>query len=317
MQNSDTPSSESSLDTNSAAAAFASLIDPSPDEGLPKVDTEIDLKEKTAEPEAPAEPPEDPPEALDDGVEVEIDGKPVRLTKEQIAEAYKSGLRQADYTKKTMEASDVKKAAQAELGKAQADRAQYADNLQRMAVQLETVLQAQQQTDWNALLDNDPVEYLKQQHLFQQRQAAYQQNTQQRQVVASQMQAEQAKSQSEYIQIQQQELLAKLPAWKDATKASAERDALKSYLKTEGYDDASITGISDHKAVLLARKAMLYDQMMTKASAAAKKVATLPAKVERPGVQENSSLDKRGSQFARLGKTGRVEDAAKLFTSFL
>ena len=62
----------------------------------------------------------------------------------------------------------------------------------------------------------------------------------------------------------------------------------------------------------MARKAMLYDQMVGKAAAAAKKVATLPNKVERPGGGETQNLDKRAAAFQRLSKSGRVEDAASL-----
>ena len=61
---------------------------------------------------------------------------------------------------------------------------------------------------------------------------------------------------------------------------------------------------------------MLYDQMMSKAQAAAKKVSTLPTKVERPGVAaEAPGLDKRTSAYQKLAKSGKVEDAAAIFAS--
>lgn len=314
----DNPSPEStSLDVNQAASLFANAFDPPKEVDSDPVDTELDLKEPEKEPEQKSEPEAEAPDDSSDVVTVKIDGKDVQLTQEQIAEAYKNGLRQADYTKKTMEAAEVKKSAQVEIDTARQERNQYAANLDRMAAQLDGVMQAAANVDMNALLESDPVEYLKQTHLFNQRQAQLNQVNQQRQQIAAQTQAEQAEAQRTYIQTQQQELLAKLPAWKDAAKASAERDALKSYLKAEGYDDASIAGISDHRAVILARKSMLYDQMISKASAAAKKVATLPQKVERPGVADSPQMDKRGAAYQRLSKSGRIEDAAALFSSIL
>ena len=62
---------------------------------------------------------------------------------------------------------------------------------------------------------------------------------------------------------------------------------------------------------------MLYDQMIAKASAATKKVATLPQKVERPGVSEGPNNDKRTQAYQRLAKSGKVEDAAALFANLL
>lgn len=315
----DNPSPEStgSLDLNQAANALSVVMGRTEAEvEVPPVDTEIDVNPPKAD-ETKPETQEAAPADAQQTVTVKIDGKDVELTQEQIADAYKNGLRQADYTKKTMEAAELRKSAQEQSAQALQERQMYAQNLNRMAAQLEGVLGQQQQTDMNALLESDPVEYLKQQHLWQQRQAQLQQINQQRQMFAAQQQAEQAQAQQSHLQQQQQELLAKLPGWKDSAKAAAERDALKAYLKTEGFDDSAIDGISDHKAVILARKAMLYDQMTAKASAAAKKVAPLPTKVERPGVTETPGNDKRTAAYQRLAKSGRVEDAAAIFATLL
>jgi hypothetical protein len=75
--------------------------------------------------------------------------------------------------------------------------------------------------------------------------------------------------------------------------------------------------ITDAKAVLLARKAMLYDQMVGKASAAAKKVSALPQKVERPGQGDNPGITPRTAAYLKLNKTGKVEDAARAFAAIL
>lgn len=305
-----------SLDVNQASAAFENFFS-APEEvksDEPLVDTEIDLKQAPAEvPEAPPEPEQDAP--ADEPVTVKIDGKDVVLTKEQIAQAYKDGLRQADYTKKTMEVAEQRKTAQAETAKAQQERATYADNLNRMAAQLEGVLEVQQQTNWDELLKSDPVEYLAQQRLAQQRYAQLQQVNQQRGLVEAQMKAESEKAHQSFIESQQQELLAKLPAWTDEAKAKAEKEAIRAYLSKEGYDDKALQNVSDHKAVILARKAMLYDQMIEKANAAAKKVQALPTKVERPGVADQNNVDRRTASIQRFNKTGSIEDASRAFSS--
>lgn len=317
MDNPSTESSTGPLNINSAASAFASLLDP------PEV-------KKDEQPDAPAEPESsdeteaEPVEATDeqpseDGekVTIEVDGKTVELSKEELAEAYKNGLRQSDYTKKTMEVAEQRKAAEAEIAKAQQERYEYAVNLQKMAAQLEGALEQQSQIDWQALLESDPVEYLKQQNLYQQRQAAYQNTLSQQQQLAAQAQADQAQARQAYLAQQQEALLAKLPDWKDAAKAQAEKSAIAQYLKDTGFEDDLISQVADHRQVLIARKAMLYDQMMSKAQAAAKKVAAAPQRVVKPGQGESPRVDGRSSAMQRLGKSGKVEDAAAVFASFI
>src|SRR5688572_20722414 len=76
-------------------------------------------------------------------VTVLVDGKPVELTKAQIAEAHKGSLRQADYTKKTQEVAEQRKAAEAETAKAREERARYAEGLNKAQAVLEAQLQEQ------------------------------------------------------------------------------------------------------------------------------------------------------------------------------
>lgn len=310
----DNPSSESStapLTHDSAAALFETILSPQEEPKTPQPDAApVEAKAETpAETEATA-----PPAEPDQTVTVKIDGKDVEVSLSELKSGYQ---RQADYTRKTMETAEQRKQAQAETQKAQQERQAYAANLQKLQVQDEAALQQQQSIDWTALLESDPVEYLKQQHLAQTRQARLNQVYAEQQTIATQMQAEQAQSYQQHLMAQHDDLVAKLPEWRDEAKATAEKSALREYLLNQGYDKDAVSNIGDAKAVILARKAMLYDQVMAKAQAAAKKVATLPTRVERPGIGENPNLDKRSSAFQRLNKTGRVEDAAAVFAGLL
>ena len=294
----------SAIDTNEAGEALAALLDP----------VEPETK---SEPELPAL--DAPVEGVEEGAEddplvtIKVDGKDIEVKMSELKQGYQ---RQADYTRKTMEASDTRKAADAETAKARQERDAYAQNLNRFQAQLEGTLQEQQKTDWEALLNSDPVEYLRQQHLAQARQAQLQQVYTEQQKVGAIQRAEAEQAQASHLQTQQQELLAKLPEWRDAKKADADRAAIRDFLVKEGYDAQSLNQINDARAVVLARKAMLYDQMVSKASAAAKKIATLPTRVERPGTGEHG-MDKRSSAFQRLSKSGSVNDAADIFASLI
>ncbi|TFH81873.1 hypothetical protein E4J90_09495 [Pseudomonas kribbensis] len=243
-----------------------------------------------------------------------MDGKEVEVPLSELLNGYQ---RQSDYTKKTMEAAELRRTADAETQKAQQERFEYNSKLERMAVQLEGVLEQQSQIDWPALLESDPMEYLKQQQLFQQRQALYQQNMQERQQLAQQFQNEQAQAHQSYLAKQQEDLLAKLPDWKDDAKAAAEKTAISKFLKEQGFGDEDISSIADHRHVIVARKAMLYDQLMAKANVQAKKVQEAPQRVVKPGVTSNGSADGRTAAAKNHAKNGTVESAAAVFAQFL
>ena len=317
----DTPTSEPSttpLDMNTATDAFASLLDPVVEEQTPE-EQEAEAIDELTKPKESKEPEEsaDESEASDEKVTIQVDGKTVELTKAELADAYKNGLRQADYTQKTMAAAEARKAADAEATKARSERATYATDLQKLSAQLEGALQQQNNIDWDALISSDPVEAMKQQHLLQKRQAAYQETQQRLYAIEQQSQAERAQELASFRETQQQELLAKLPDWKDQAKATAEAAAIRGYLKTQGFDDSAIAGITDHRAVLLARDAMLYRQMMSKAQAAAKKVSDLPQRTIRPGVTDSGKSDGRSTAMQRLAKSGSIDDAAAAFKNFI
>jgi hypothetical protein len=339
-----------SIDTNQAGEIFSSLFAPEPrDKELPaghepakpdnaqeeggdaKPLTEEEALAKAAAEEANGSEPaqDDPKDAVK--VTVQVDGKAVELTPEEIAEAYKSGLRQADYTRKTTEAAEVRKTADAELARANAeiaaarqDRMAYAQNLQLLGQQLHSVLQQTAQVDLDRLAVENPAEYVKQKHLLDQRQASLQrvqfeqhrinqQNQAEQQRMQQMQQAQQAQAAADHIKQQRDALLAKLPEWKDQAKASAEKASLSKYLEKEGYKADELTNVNDHRTVLLARKAMLYDKLMDRAKASTAKVEKLPMKVERPGTATAPS-DGRTAAMQRLEKSGRVEDAAAIFS---
>lgn len=308
--------SNSPLNADQAAAVFAGILDPKEPEQAPEDQEQATqgAETQTETPETEAQQAEQAQSEDDPLVTVKIDGKEVEIPLSELKNGYQ---RQADYTRKTMEASAERKAADAEKQAAHQERNTYAQNLVRMQAQLEGALQEQQNIDWNALIQTDPQAYLQQKHLYDQRQALLQQNYAAQQQLSQQMQAEQAQQFQAHLKAQHEELVAKLPEWKDEAKAKAETTAIREYLANAGFPEQDINSVADAKVVVIARKAMLYDQMISKAQAAQKKVAAAPAKVERPGTGEAPGLDRRTSSYQKLAKSGRVEDAAAVFASIL
>lgn len=317
MDNQATESSNGALDIHAAADAFGSLLGDDPNENeAPESaatdDPEAAAEQVAADELAAEEEASDAPEAADT-ITVEIDGKTVTLTKEQIAENHKNGLRQADYTRKTMEAAEARKSAEAEATKARTERNEYAQKLSHFAIAAESQIAEQRAQLTQELLDSDPVGYLTLERTVQARQAQLAQAQQEMGKLSEQQQIEQQQAQADHIRSQQEQLLAKVPEWKDAAKLNADVAALKEYLGTQEFAESE-RQFPDHRLVILARKAMQYDALITKAKGAVQKVAKLPVKVERSGAPEPAT-NQRTEALKRLGKTGSINDAANAFAA--
>lgn len=315
----DNPSQESALDVNTAVDVFAEILTPKEEsqeaESLEDQAKKLEGEQEEAQEEATEESESEPEEAQEEQkFTIKVDGKEIEVTLDELKNGYQ---RQADYTKKTMEVSEAKKAADAEIQQAMQERAEYANKLGYYAQSLQAALQEQQQTNWADLLENDPVEYLKQQRTYQDRQAALYQAQQEQQSLYQLQQQEQLNAYTNYLNNEQQQLIAKLPAWKDAEKAKAEKAEIKNFLKEQGFSDQDISQVADHRHVLLVRQAMNFAKLLKNAPDATKKVEKAPVKVERPGNSDANPLDGRNKAMQRLSKTGRVEDAAAVFASLL
>jgi hypothetical protein len=116
----------------------------------------------------------------------------------------------------------------------------------------------------------------------------------------------------------QQKLLEAVPEWADPEKGTQERQAVKKYLQEIGFSNDEVSQIYDHRAVLVARDAMRYRQMM------AKKQSVQPTqtatKTAKPGVATSVSEQGQKSRkrsLQRLQQSGRVADAASAIENLL
>lgn len=305
MDNQATEPNTGALDIEGATNIFANILEPK---------EESEAVEPTTVESEEAEAPAD-----EEGtITVEIDGKRVTLTPAQVAESYKNGLRQSDYSKKTMEVAETRREAESVKAQAAQERNAYAEKLNQYTAQLQGALQESSQIDWSELLESDPVEYLKQQHLLQQRQASLSQANQEQNYLFQLNQKEQSESLSQYLSAQNQALLDKLPAWKDEVKAKADKTEIKEFLKSEGYSDDDISKVSDHRHILILKDAMAFRQLLKDTPAATKRVQSAPARAERSGSGEgNEPNDARKNAMNRLRRSGSIEDATQVFANLL
>jgi len=277
--------------------------------------------EETEETESEEEEVEEESEDTDEEPEVEADDTIVFEGQEyKIDDLVKGGLRQADYTRKTQALAEQRKgmeAAQqqytAESQAVQAERQQYINALSQIIQSSAQGLDQFARIDWEALKEEDHIEYLSKkdeyreaQEKVQQHQFAMQQ-AQQRQGVESEHQHR--------IMLQQEHkaLVDKHPDWADDSKRRELGSKLRDYAMAEGYSQEELSNLYDHRAVLMLNKAMKYDALQS-SDIRGKKVKNKP-KVMRSGkgVQKSDEgRTKRKAKMKRLQSSGHIDDAASI-----
>ena len=258
--------------------------------------------------ETEAEEEEDKPPVFT----VKVDGKNVEVTLEELQKGYS---READYTRKTQQVSEERRAFAAEAELVRTERQQYSQLLGSLQAQLQQ--NAAPQVDMDRLYHEDPIEWVKQKELARDSEKVHAaiQSEQQR---LSHIQAqEQYQSMQAHLAQQQDAMLKAIPEWVNPDKAKAEKTLLIEWGQKLGFSSDELKNIFDHRAVVALRKAALYDQMMTKRGNIRPAVnnGPKPAKPGAAGRMDNTTDSRRSQQ--RLAKTGRVNDAASAIEHLL
>ncbi len=255
-----------------------------------------------------------PPEQPQGGEVFEFDaaGERLKLPRDEVIKLAQQGH---DYTRKTMALAEQQRVVQERFARVQAIE-QVHPQLQAAEAQvraLDSQIGQYQQVDWVALARNDPLKYSEVRAQFdvlqQARHQAAGQYGQISQAVGQQMAALNAQA----LQIEGQKLTDRIPEWKDPEKYKAGAQKLSAYLISEGADPAEVATLNSAVAVSIARKAMLYDELVKAKAGKVKLLQTAPP-VTRPGAasQGSAAADKEVAMSQRLKKTGDVKDAAAL-----
>jgi hypothetical protein len=243
---------------------------------------------------------------------VKVDGKEIEVTLDELQKGYS---RTQDYTRKTQQIAESRKAVEAEAAAIRAEREQYAQLLGALQQQLESA--AEPQVDLERLYHEDPIEWVRQRELLRDKQeklVAIQSEQQRLSQLTQQQRMEEMKAK---LAQEQEALVAAIPEWKDSKKAKAEKAMLIEFGQKVGYSEDELKNVFDHRAVLTLRKAALYDQMMSKRGQIKPVVnnGPRPAKPSAAGRVSPTSEATRAKQ--RLAKTGRVDDAASAIALLL
>ena len=127
------------------------------------------------------------------------------------------------------------------------------------------------------------------------------------------------KTMEERVSVEAEALLNKIPEWKDVKIAKAESEQLKSYALEQGFSDAEIKNLIDHRAWHILRKARLYDQSIGKVQDTVKKVVKLPkvTKARAPGdadVGKKVKLTKLKTEAQTGNKKAQIEFVNELLS---
>ena len=273
------------------------------EEQEPEVEEPEPEEVETESEEVVAEEPEE------EFIDLVLNGEQVKKTKSEVSELAQKGL---DYTQKTQQLAEQRRQAQAEINaKAEEFKMREAviEHLAE-AKSLETQLKQYQGVDWNVLVDSDPIQAMKLDRQYRELQSAYSQKVNDIQAAQQNISAQQQHFTQELLQREKQSMIEAIPDWKDAEKSKTERAEIKASLQKAGFTPEEIENLSDHRSVVIARKAMLYDQMMSKKPEVQKRVSEAPKPV-KPGSsqQRNQKGDAYNKTRDQLKKTGRAEYA--------
>lgn len=208
--------------------------------------------------------------AEDDGEDIEHDGKTYRVPKE-LKESF---LRQADYTRKTQELAENRRALESEQARVkQMDTwaREHAVDLGNL-VAIDNRLAAYQNVNWQAENARDPVATQAAWIEFQQLRDARNgvvNSLQQRDAQRTQQQrAEHAKQ----LEAAHAQLAREIPGWNEQKMADLGRYGIDKFgLKADEVDN-----LSDARLVRILHKAFLWDQHETKQRAAARQATASP-----------------------------------------
>ena len=237
---------------------------------------------------------------------VKVDGKEVDVTLDELQSGY---LKQSDYTKKTSELAEQRKAMMQQAQAIQQERQQYSQALGQMQSEADKQLNEYKQIDWDRLREEDPM-------LFMQRRD--EQRDLEKSIEDSHKQQQQLQIQAQQYQVQRfnadvehgrDKLLAVMPDWDDKVSKSVREFGLG-----EGFSSEELSGITDHRSMAVLRKAMMYDKIQ-KAQPSKKKVKAGTPQYVKPGVAKSKgdvSAKKRTEKINKLRKSGSIEDGADL-----
>jgi hypothetical protein len=305
------------MSVNEAASQFLSMMDePEDSQEQPEAEQEeVELEAESEESDEDYEEPEESdyePEELP-RYRVKAAGEEKEVTLDELIKGYQLG---ADYTKKTSDVAEQRRAVEAErqaIEEAKQLREAYAQRLQLVEQFLSTP-----EEDIEQLKETDPIGYAVKVAEQTQKEKQLQAVRAEQAKLAEKQQLEQAQSLRNHLAAESEKIAAIIPEYSDKEKGAKVRQEIRDYAKSIGWTDQELGSVYDSRAVLSLYEGMQYRKLMQNKPNVTKKVAEAP-KMVKPGTTKSQASEREQikREKARLRETGRVQDAASIFERFL
>jgi hypothetical protein len=271
---------------------------------------EMESQEEVSETEVSQEEQTEIQQEHNSTYKVKVAGQELDVTLDELKSGYS---RDADYRRKTEELSLQRQQFQSEAEKQRQDYSNKLNELNQLMSLAQNQLNAEiASADLERLYEEDPTEALRLERKLKQKQEKFAE-------AVNKTRAEQQKQLQEIVQIQQKELVNKLPEFSDPEKATQLKSQMRGYLNSYGFQDQEISQIYDHRIVMLVNDAMKYRNMQKLKPNLASKIAK-PGKVLTSGMKKDKSdvaFEKRKEKLNRLRKSGHIKDATNVFLDIL
>lgn len=252
-----------------------------------------------------------PQESQPRKLKVKVNGQEIEVTEDEAVKGYS---RTEDYTRKTQELAEKRKAFEAESEAVRGERQRYATQL----AQLEKVLKdaTPAEPDWDTLRDGDPAVFAATYAAWKQHQDRIEAISAERTKAEQKVQADRVAKMQDALKAESTKLLEAIPAWKDDAVAKAEKVKVAEYARAQGYTDDELSAVTDHRVIKILRDAMLFRAAQQKKPAIESKIEK--ARVMAPGStaspREVSDLTKAKQA---LAKSHSLKDAGSAIALLL
>lgn len=228
-----------------------------------------------------------------------------------LAEVIKSFQLESHVNNKSIELSNQQRAMAEEQQAARTLISQQVQQAQMLGnVALQQLNADFQRIDWNGLRATNPAEFAALQAEFGQRQQQIQAVIQQAQAHHQAEQQQQQQTLAQQIEIERQRMYDKFPEWRDTAKFTAARDQISTYAKAQGFNDAELAQIYDHRYLQVLHDAASFRALQAGKPEALKKLREAPP-MAKAGARQTTDPQaaQRQAVFQRLNANPRDEDA--------
>lgn len=239
---------------------------------------------------------------------VKVDGEEYEVTQDELLNGYQ---RQQAYTKRSQELAEQRKAFEAEAQQVAQMRDAYAQQLEQLSEQLQQV--NDQEPDWNELAKQYSAEelFVYKAQLDKQKEQARQVEAEKQAIAQQQAQEQQAQMQ-QHLAKQREEMLDRIPQWRDEDVRTSEREQIIKYAQQSvGFSPQEIANASDARAIELLYKAWQWDNLQSKKPAAKKKASKAPkmAKAGQPKTKAQVASRQKQKSLKRLNNERSIDAA--------